>query len=423
METESCHSGSVAGPEQEGGSQLNFQTMLDAALTSALSKYDSIGTYFSDGMSVAAVAEMLAQEMRQDEDLRPSITTPFREEQLRKFVMQMVGKSYGLWKKGSCRVKNDDSRGQDSGMAWASIDNYATWVYEQVSAYRSAQPGEQTMMRRELERALLELPLHSATIKYDGTCFGKLDNGALSGRRHLVGKEAETYLNTSTAACRGCTIELVRAELSRVLCMELAPGSVCAWGELMCNPGYYNYLERGLSEKWICFGVVVKLPKLEDATDILALSEKLQEGGFAHSISPEGQKARLLLCPALRQLLTEAGCEVADGLPQSTHAEVVESMARSLRDGEHEGVVLVFRNPGGQASVRKWKNSTECQGASKRHAAQLRSLCVRDLADRGQLDARVADMVETMITVAEADTTVRKLGRNNVRKLQKDREQ
>ena len=58
-----------------------------------------------------------------------------------------------------------------------------------------------------------------------------------------VGKEAETYLNTSTAACRGCTIELVRAELSRVLCMELAPGSVCAWGELMCNPGYYNYLE------------------------------------------------------------------------------------------------------------------------------------------------------------------------------------
>ena len=135
METESCHSGSVAGPEQEGGSQLNFQTMLDAALTSALSKYDSIGTYFSDGMSVAAVAEMLAQEMRQDEDLRPSITTPFREEQLRKFVMQMVGKSYGLWKKGSCRVKNDDSRGQDSGMAWASIDNYATWVYEQVTRF------------------------------------------------------------------------------------------------------------------------------------------------------------------------------------------------------------------------------------------------------------------------------------------------
>jgi len=405
--------------EKEVGDPRDFQSSLNHALSSALTKFDSLSTYFDDGMTVDAVAKMLQREIREDRDFLPSGgMMPSQEEQLRRFVMQMVGKNYGLWKKGAplSGVKAAQAeRGRESGLEWASIDHYPVWVVDQIENYLSAEPGQQEMMRRELERTLLEEPLCSATVKFDGTCFGKLDNGNLSGRRHQVGKACESYLQTSTAACKKCDIELVRAELSRVFDAELTAGSVCVWGELMCNPGYYDYLARGLAGKWICFGAVVKLPQAQDSSDIMAWSKKLDEHGFAHSIAAEGQKVRLFLCPALREMLTKAGCDVTDDAQQSTHAKLVASMAKSLAAGENEGIVLVFRRGNfGQASIRKWKNSAEGGDVSKRHAEQLKSLKVRDLQDLGMLDARIADMVETMIQVAEAATTPPKLGRKKL---------
>lgn len=406
--------------EKEVGDPRDFHSSLNHALSSALTKFDSLSTYFGDGMTVDSVAKMLLREIREDRDFPFSgRMMPSQEEQLRKFVMQMVGKSYGLWKKGAdpsgVKVARDEGRGTESGLEWASIDHYPVWVVDQIENYLSAEEGQQERMRRELERTLLEEPLFSATVKYDGTCFGKLDNGNLSGRRHQVGKACESYLQTSTAACKECNIELVRAELSRVFDAELAPGSVCVWGELMCNPGYYDYLARGLAEKWICFGAVVKLPQAQDSGAIMAWSKKLDKHGFAHSIAAEGQKVRLFLCPALRQLLTKAGCDVTDDAQQSTHANLVASMAKSLAAGENEGFVLVFRRGNfGQASIRKWKNSAEGGGVSKRHAEQLKSLKVRDLQDLGMLDARIADMVETMIQVAEAGTAAPKLARKKL---------
>ncbi|CAE7196840.1 unnamed protein product [Symbiodinium sp. CCMP2456] len=403
--------------EKEVGDPRDFHSSLNHALSSALTKFDSLSTYFGDGMTVQAVAEMLQREIREDRDFLPSgRMMPSQEEQLRKFVMQMVGKSYGLWKKGAppsgVKAAQEEERGKESGLEWASIDHYPVWVVDQIENYLSAEPGQQEMMRRELERTLLEEPLCSATVKFDGTCFGKLDNGNLSGRRHQVGKACESYLKTSTAACKKCNIELVRAELSRVFDAELTPGSVCVWGELMCNPGYYDYLARGLADKWICFGAVVKIPQ---AQDLMAWSKKLDKHGFAHSIAAEGQKVRLFLCPALRQLLTKAGCDITDDAQQATHAKLVASMAKSLAAGENEGIVLVFRRGDfGQASIRKWKNSAEGQGVSKKHAEQLKSLKARDLQDLGMLDPRIADMVETMIQVAQAATAVPKLGRKKL---------
>merc|ERR1712151_823913 len=116
-------------------------------------------------------------------------------------------------------------------------------------------------------------------------------------------------------------------------------------------------------------------------------------GSLAHSISPSGRHVRLLLCPALQQLLKEvAGCVVAEtqfrGL---THAEVVAQAAEGLRAGENEGLVLVFERPDGQASLRKWKNSAEGASVSKKHAHLLRTchgVCT-GLVSEGSLDARV----------------------------------
>merc|ERR1712232_577794 len=96
-------------------------------------------------------------------------------------------------------------------------------------------------------------------------------------------------------------------------------------------------------------------------------------GGFAHSLS-SGGRLRLLLCPALRGLLQDVSrCEVIEeqfhGL---THAEIVAQGSEGLRAGENEGLVLVLERPGGQASLRKWKNSAEGGSVSKKHAQLLR---------------------------------------------------
>ena len=96
---------------------------------------------------------------------------------------------------------------------------------------------------------------------------------------------------------------------------------------------------------------------------------------------------------------------------------MVAQAAGGLAAGEDEGLVLVFPRgaDGAQASLRKWKNSAEGGGAARAKDAQaLRRVDARALADAGQLDARVADMVEAMIRVAEARTAPRKVGRSRV---------
>merc|ERR1719409_1426368 len=100
-----------------------------------------------------------------------------------------------------------------------------------------------------------------------------------------------------------------------------------------------------------------------------------------------------------------------------THAEMVAHAAAGLADGENEGLVLVFPRgvDGAHASLRKWKNSAEGGGTARAKEAQLlRRVDARALADEGRLDARVADMVEVMIRVAEASTAPCKVGRSRV---------
>mmetsp|Transcript_5748 Transcript_5748/g.6442 ORF Transcript_5748/g.6442 Transcript_5748/m.6442 type:complete len:83 (+) Transcript_5748:2-250(+) len=74
-------------------------------------------------------------------------------------------------------------------------------------------------------------------------------------------------------------------------------------------------------------------------------------------------------------------------------------------------MVLAFRRLEAQASLRKWKNSSEGDGTSKRHAKRLRNLNVRQLVQENQLDTRIADMVDTLVAVAEFETQVEKIGR------------
>jgi len=197
--------------------------------------------------------------------------------------------------------------------------------------------------------------------------------------------------------------------------------------------------QRGLFEKWICFGVVAATSsddqneapdqeeELTDDKSILSvtnlnaerkltLTNNLERLDLAYSLSPSG-KLRLFMCPVLRKLLKDvAGYElvVEDAYPGLTHAELVAKGARVLCDGEEEGIVVVYKRSGSaQSSIRKWKNSAEGGTVASRHATVLRKklhVC-DDLAAKGELDDRVPKMLATMVEVAEFQTMPSKKGR------------
>lgn len=398
---------------QDGAPPTLLEQALQDAYESALTKFDDLESYFNAGLKPPRVCEMLRVEMVQD---LAALVEGGEERCMETFLAKRVGTVFGAWKRQGGITPAQPKQIKDVPLPWSSIEPYPEYIANQIQAYRAAEAGERAHARTVLEHTLLEAKLHAATVKLDGTCFGKMDTGNLVGRKQLLGPSCEAYQQTSTAAAGGCDVEALRGALALLLSVELPRDSVCAWGELMCNPGYYNYRERDLAGKWVCFGVVAALPAPSDQSQVTEWTQRLTAQGLAHSLSERGN-LRLLLCPALRRLLLEVGrCELvaADVLAAGgTHAEMVARAAAGLAAGENEGLVLVFpsaRNPQ-QASARKWKNSAEGRSVSQKHAQLLRGVDARGLANEGALDARIADMVETMIRVAEAETVVRKVGR------------
>ncbi|CAJ1396267.1 unnamed protein product [Effrenium voratum] len=387
--------------------EVAFSKALAVAFASAISKFDTLSTYFEKGMAVQEVIAMLVEEMRGDKDFFPAITSEEEEQSVAKFVQRSVGKSYGEWKRTQGKVSHPVGVPVgENPLPWASIDNYPEWVFEQIRCYLNAEASEAPFMQRQLEKQLLETPLFSASVKYDGTSLGLLDTGDLVGRRHVLGK-VSSYQCTSTAATGACDLPLLQARLAELLGVALAPGAMCVWGELMCNPGYYGYLDRGFHEQWLPFGVVLQLP---EAAPLPEISERLQKEQLAHGFSAEKNRLRLYLCPALRQVLREAKCKVVEVVEHGlSHAQLVAQQAHAVMDGSNEGLVLVFPR-GAEASVRKWKNSTE-GGVADKHAKLLRSLDAAGLQAAGRLHPEIAQLVGTLVTVAEAKTEVTKVGR------------
>lgn len=407
----------VSEAANEVGSE-HFDSAFDEAFASAQTKFDSISELYSSGASLQAVTDMFVQELMEDRDFAPLVAPPARQQEVLLRLKRALGRLYGEWKKayscGAASGHSVGSRGQVP-LPWSSIDAFPEYVVGQIDNYVGASQEEQASARRTLEHTLLEKPLCAASIKFDGTCFGKMSDGCLCGRRQTLGACCEAYIHTTTAAADRCDIAAFRERLCKLLGREL--GDVCVWGELMINPGFYEYKAKGLHERWLAFGAVCQIPLEADQAQNAQLAEELLRvlaaRGLAHSISAAGQ-LRLCLCPELRKMLVECGCDVVEvEYPGCSQAQVVAQVAPRLVAGEQEGIVFVYERSGGQCSVRKWKNSSEGGFIAKKHAQLLktsREHC-KQLVTARRLDERVLAMVETMLAVAEASTNSAKQGK------------
>lgn len=278
-----------------------------------------------------------------------------------------------------------------------------------------ADSEEEAFARTSLERLLLDDKIMSVSTKYDGTCVGQFSDGTLTGRNHML--QGTSYQHTCLTVVSSCDVAGFRRALSDLLAVDL--GRVVVYGELMCNPGYYDYEEKQLSGKWLCYGALLETVADGDQSlvsqELCQLSLALSAVEIMHSV---GGGIRLLMCPVLRRMLEAVGCDVVEDVGTArTHVGMVAELAETLSAGAVEGVVLVIPRSGGMASSRKWKNSAEGQGASTKTVGALRSCQSRcaNLAKAGSLDERIVDMLGLMVQVAEADTQPVKISRSKTR--------
>ena len=132
-----------------------------------------------------------------------------------------------------------------------------------------------------------------------------------------------------------------------------------------------------------------------------------------------GMFKRLLEGEAKAVFSMAASAVAEDDFAGLSQAEVVAKGAAALCAGDNEGIVIVFQRANGQASLRKWKNSAEGGTARSKEAQLLRdchAIC-RDLASQEKLDGRIVEMVNTLRSVAEAETIRRVLHAHEERSL------
>ena len=177
-------------------------------------------------------ASHLPEEMRSDTDFALALTDEAERFTLRLRKTWQDGRQSqpGAWRKeaGDAMGAKKSRALRDNPLPWASIGAYPEeWIaallsnYKRVTAASATADGafsceERARARRVLEETLLPTPLRAASIKYGGTCFGKLDTGELVGRKQALGAacaESNDPTCGGSDGGTGVTAALHRADL------------------------------------------------------------------------------------------------------------------------------------------------------------------------------------------------------------------
>ena len=224
---------------------------------------------------------------------------------------------------------------------WPHTENANRGVSSLVMKYRP----------EELEEMFLQTPAF-ATEKLDGTNVAKDDTGQLYSRRLKIGAEESHFQKTPLTSVRSADISKFRASLCLAGGLEDDSLSlVLVYGELMCNPQYYDYQQRGLSGQWRIFGscLLVRSDLLDEVL------ESLINRQFA-AIKLNGDTIQILPCEALFEVALASGLQVspvvASGKPL---AQIVQENKNVMKKGQIEGLILtIFSRKFGYNSL-KWK--------------------------------------------------------------------
>jgi hypothetical protein len=84
--------------------------------------------------------------------------------------------------------------------------------------------------------------------KYDGTNVGKDEYGQLYGRNKMILEPITKYQNTNLTCVKEIDVAKLKVAFAEQVGVEASMiKKFVVYGELMCNPGLYDYATNGVS--------------------------------------------------------------------------------------------------------------------------------------------------------------------------------
>lgn len=160
-------------------------------------------------------------------------------------------------------------------LKWPSCENLIPKLFQHMNKKFEEDPQHLT---EKLVRRVFKTKV-SASVKYDGTNFGKDEEKTLYGRNFTVAEEQASYQHTHLAFLRkegeldvGKAKSALEAELEReanadgLVSLEVA--KLVVYGELMCNASLYDYDAKRLNGKWLAFGALADFLVAHEADSV-----------------------------------------------------------------------------------------------------------------------------------------------------------
>eukprot|EP00039_Didymoeca_costata_P027824 m.19272 g.19272 ORF g.19272 m.19272 type:complete len:515 (-) comp6526_c0_seq1:24-1568(-) len=303
------------------------------------------------------------------------------------------------------RVKASKKISKENSNPWPSIDNYldnlmneficfkktGEWAVTIIQrAWRARSQGKTVNMltlykennharpnyrvhrdTQSLCNRFLHSPM-SCSIKYDGTNVGVSDDGEVYGRRTMIDSSSERYQNVPLGTCRLVDSKAIKSSIAKLIFsngQQDVTFTVSVYGELMCNPGLYDYAKNDLAGKWVCFGMRLRFDQETSADILTKISSTLRNHGF--SFSGEGKSTiTITINKALEAFLTEHSIEnIAQFQSFPSEAALVEMYADFVANQQGEGLIMYIPHDSsgsGSVSIRKWKNPKEVNPSLRR---------------------------------------------------------
>ena len=226
--------------------------------------------------------------------------------------------------------------------------------------------------------------------KLDGTNLGVRCDGAVFGRRLRI--QANTYQRVPLEGSIPLASQ-VQSVKKAMLGKDNEQGmELILYGELMCNPGKFDYNQRGMGHKFYCFGAMLTSSKEITDNKMTNWKHLLKQQGFNPSMS--SKSGRIAMNHRLRQLLEDNEICCVPLMDKGRLREVCFQMKESMMKDDREGVVLT----GDDGMLYKWKTSVEDE--SQTHSL-LSSLLVQNSQAVLKLIGVDVHLVQCFIDVAE----------------------
>lgn len=210
------------------------------------------------------------------------------------------------------------------------------------------------MTYKKLVESLFVAPV-VAYRKLDGTNVSKSDEGVMFGRRTVI--TGLSYQKVGLVQMQNYDVATLKETLP-LRDFGASIGRLIAFGELMCNPGLYDYTQAELAGKWLLFGAMLEISVVEHTESV---NETLRLAGFAtvvrQSDEPQGASCiQILPCEAWMEAVRGLGWACVPFHTRGTIGEIVASSEEWMVQGMGEGLILTTTT-----GAYKWKIGAERQ--------------------------------------------------------------